>query len=174
VDEQADLEARIRHYEDVEAIKRLRYKYFRCLDSKLWDELPQCFAEHATASYVYTSRVGGKYDCRGLDAIMEFLKKVLGRETRISLHQGHHPEIELTGDTTAKGIWQLQDLLIDLRSNTSLRGASFYYDEYVKVRGQWKIKSIDSTRIFEEVWDRAETKSLKLTANMFAPRQETV
>jgi len=47
----AELEARIRRLEDIEAIRRLKYKYFRCLDSKLWDEFAECFTEDATTSY---------------------------------------------------------------------------------------------------------------------------
>ncbi len=34
-----DLEARIRRLEDIGAIERLKYRYWRCLDLKLWDEL---------------------------------------------------------------------------------------------------------------------------------------
>jgi hypothetical protein len=83
------------------------------------------------------------------------------------MHQGHHPEIELTSDTTAKGIWSLQDYVIDRKGNTHLRGASFYYDEYVKVNGEWKIKLAGYERIFEEIGDRGDTPSLHLTEQMF-------
>lgn len=164
------LEARLKKLEraqavrdDIEAIKRLKYRYFRCLDSKLWDELAQCFTEDATTSYS-----GGKYTFQGRDAIMKFLSEGLG-PTMISMHHGHQPEIEITGKTTAKGIWALHDYVIVTQSNISLRGASFYHDEYVKVRGQWKIKHTGYDRVFEEMWDRSETKSLKITRSMFAP-----
>jgi bile-acid 7alpha-dehydratase len=148
--------------EEIEAIKRLKYKYFRCLDSKLWDDLAECFTEDATTSYS-----SGKYSFRGRDKIMEFLKGALGDHTHLSMHQGHHPEIELTSKTTARGIWALEDYLIDLKANTSLRGAAFYKDEYVKVDGQWKIKQTGYDRVFSEVWDRRETPSLKLLESMF-------
>ena len=36
--------------------------------------------------------------------------------------------------------------------------------EYVKVNGKWKMKSTGYTRIFEENWDRDETKGLNLVA----------
>jgi bile-acid 7alpha-dehydratase len=164
----SNLEARMKKLEraqaareDIEAIKRLKYRYFRCLDSKLWDELAQCFTEDATTSYS-----GGKYTFQGRDAIMKFLKEGLG-PTMISMHHGHHPEIEVTGKTTAMGIWALHDYVIVTQSNVSLRGASFYHDEYVKVRGQWKIKHTGYDRVFEEMWDRSETKSLKITRSMF-------
>ena len=146
---------------EIEAIKKLKYRYFRCLDSKLWEELAECFAEDATTSYS-----SGKYSLKGLDAIMQFLKKILGPRV-ITMHQGHHPEIELTSKTTARGIWALEDYLIDLKANTSLRGAAFYKDEYVKVDGQWKIKHTGYDRVFSEVWNRRETPSLKLLESMF-------
>ena len=38
-----ELEARVRALEDVEAIRQLKYRYFRCLDLKRWDELGACF-----------------------------------------------------------------------------------------------------------------------------------
>lgn len=166
----SELEARMKKLEraqavrdDIEAIKRLKYRYFRCLDSKLWDDLAQCFTEDATTSYS-----GGKYTYQGRDAIMKFLSEGLG-PTMISMHHGHHPEIEITGKTTARGIWALHDYVIVTQSNVSLRGASFYHDEYVKVRGEWKIKHTGYDRVFEEIWDRSETKSLKITRSMFAP-----
>jgi hypothetical protein len=36
--------------EEIEAIKQLKYRYFRCLDSKRWAELAECFAPDATSS----------------------------------------------------------------------------------------------------------------------------
>jgi len=42
----------------------------------------------------------------------------------------------------------------------------------VKVNGEWKIKSTGYVRGFEEVWDRGETPSLKLTQSMFGLPEE--
>lgn len=157
----ADLAARMKRFEEVEAIKRLKHKYFRCLDQKKWDELSTCFAEDAVSSYH-----GGRYRFEGRDKIMEFLSRSLTAR-RVGMHQGHHPEIELTSDTTATGIWEAEAYLMDLKENTTLHEVTFYQDEYVKADGQWKIKSTGYTNVFEETWDRADIKSLKLTENMF-------
>jgi SnoaL-like domain len=147
---------------EIEAIKQLKYKYFRCLDSKRWAELAECFAPDATSSYD-----GGKYSFQGRDQILGFLERALGRPTMITLHQGHHPEIEITGPTTATGIWYLEDQVIDAKRNTTLRGAAFYHDTYTKIGEAWKLQSTGYTRTFEEVQDRAETPSLKLTKTLF-------
>ena len=48
---------------ELEAIKRLKYKYLRCLDQKLWDEIGALFTADATCSYS-----GGKYAFAGRDA----------------------------------------------------------------------------------------------------------
>ena len=172
----AELEARIglleeecrelRELRDIEAIKRVKYKYFRCLDSKRWDELAECFAEDATTNWA-----SGKWRFQGVDAIVQFLSKTLPHN-RISMHQGHHPEIELTGDTTARGKWSLQDYIIDNKGNLYLRGASFYDDEYIKVNGEWKIKLAGYDRIFEEIGNQSDNPSLKLTANWFTSSEE--
>ena len=34
---------------DIEAIKRVKYAYLRCLDQKLWDEMADVFTEDAEA-----------------------------------------------------------------------------------------------------------------------------
>jgi len=150
--------------EEIEAIKQLKYKYFRCVDKRLWDELAECLTADAVARYS-----GGKYAFNGRDQIIGFLKKGM-TQTLLTMHHGHHPEIKLTGPNTARGIWALEDYVIDLTRNTTLHGAAFYEDEYVKVNGEWKIKSTGYDRTFEEFWQRGDIPSLKVTANMFAPR----
>lgn len=149
---------------EIEAIKRLKYKYLRCVDCKLWDELAKCFTPDATTSFS-----SGKYSFEGVDAIIHFLRKGLD-PTMISMHHGHHPEIELTSDTTAKGTWALEDYVIMTELNISLHGAALYHDEYVKIGGEWKIKHTGYERVFEEIWNRADIPSLNLMQNMHAPK----
>jgi hypothetical protein len=149
--------------QEIEAIKRLKYKYARCLDLKLWTELEECFAPDAACAYD-----SGKYSYAGRGQIMEFLRNALGPRSMISSHQVHHPEIDLTSPTTATGIWALEDTVIETNSNITIHGAAFYEDEYVKIGGQWKIKSTGYQRTFEEIMSRSDTPSLQLTANRWA------
>jgi hypothetical protein len=150
--------------EEIEAIKQLKYRYFRCLDSKRWAELAECFAPDATSSYD-----SGKYSFQGRDQILGFLEGALGQPSTITMHHGHHPEISLTSPTTATGTWYLEDQVIDAKRNTMLRGAAFYHDEYVKLGGAWKLQSTGYVRTFEEVQNRSDTPSLKLTRTLFDP-----
>ena len=146
--------------EELEAIKRLKYRYLRCLDQKRWDELATCFTEDATSAYS-----GGKYSFAGRDAIMDFLRKAMGADSFLSSHTVHQPEIEFTSDTTATGIWALHDVVIETNANIVIRGAAFYEDEYVKQDGAWKIRSTGYKRTYEETLSRADLPSLKLTQN---------
>ena len=148
---------------ELEAIKQLKYRYLRCLDQKRWDELASCFTADATSSYS-----GGKYAFDGRDAIMEFLRKSMGADSFLSSHTVHHPEIELTSASTARGVWALRDTVIETRANIVISGAAFYEDEYVKQGGEWKIRSTGYVRTYEEMYSRSDVPSLKLTANRWA------
>ena len=144
--------------QEIEAIKRLKYKYMRCIDEKRWDELAECFTEDATVSYS-----GGTYAFAGRDAIMKFMVDSMDRDSFFSSHRIGQPEIDLTGEATATGIWALEDTVIDTQFEITLRGSAFYRDEYRKVDGQWKIRSTGYERIFEEIESRKDSPSLKLT-----------
>jgi hypothetical protein len=148
---------------EIEAIKRLKYQYARCLDQKLWDEIAECFTADAVAAYS-----GGAYTFEGRDAIIDFLRRSMGAETFLSSHRMHHPEIDLTGPTTATGVWALEDTVIETQWQITIRGASFYSDEYVKDGERWRIRRTSYKRSFEELQPRAEVAGLRLTASWWA------
>jgi len=145
----AELEARVKVLEDIEAIKRLKYRYFRCLDKGQWEELAECFTEDAVTSYS-----GGKYSFQGVEDIIGFLKRGLGADHIAAIHHGHHPEIDISGGTTATGTWALYGYRIDTRHQHAFRHGALYHDEYVKEGGRWKIKSTGYVNILEELWQR--------------------
>ncbi len=149
---------------EIEAIKRLKYKYLRCLDLKLWDELAECFVENATSAYG-----GGKYSYEGREAILEFLRDAMGADTFHSSHQVHHPEIDFTSETSARGVWALEDVVIDMKWEITIRGAAFYEDEYVKRDGVWKIQHTGYQRTYEEMQPRKNVPGLELTASRWNP-----
>lgn len=137
--------------EELEAIKRLKYQYQRCVDCKLWDELRTVFTEDATVAYD-----SGRHSARGPDRIIEFLLGTLGRTDVVSLHQVHCPEVDITSPTTAQGVWYLHDFVVNpgeesggMPRHSVLQGAGFYEDRYVKVKDQWKIQHTGYERTFE-------------------------
>jgi hypothetical protein len=145
---------------EIELIKRLKYKYMRCLDQKRWDEMAECFTDDAVAEYS-----GGKYTYEGRDAILGFFRVAMGSTSFLSSHRVHHPEIDLTGPATATGTWALEDVVVDASRDFSLRGAAFYTDEYVKVDGRWRIRRTSYLRSYEEIQMRSQPAPPQLTAS---------
>jgi bile-acid 7alpha-dehydratase len=148
---------------EIEDIKRLKYAYARCLDLKRWDEIAGLFTEDAIAAYS-----GGNYSFEGRGAIVDFLQRSMGAETFHSSHKMHHPEIDLTGPTTARGTWALDDVVVMTDFELTIRGCSFYEDEYAKVAGTWKIRRTGYRRVFEEIQPRGNVEGLRLTASWWA------
>ncbi len=144
---------------ELELIKQLKYKYMRCLDQKLWDEISDCFTEDAQCSYS-----GGKYAFAGRDNIVTFFRQAMDRKSFLSSHRVHQPEIELTSATTATAIWALEDYVVDTERDVTIHGAAFYRDEYVKVGGAWKLHRTGYDRTFEEVLPRS---GARLTASFW-------
>ena len=154
----ADLERRLKRLEDIEAITQLKYRYWRHLDLKQWDELARTFAPDATVCYS-----SGKYEFRGVDSIMKFLSESLG-EARgsVTIHHGHHPEIEVLDDTRARGTWALYNYMFNAKENRGIRIGAYYDDTYVKLGGVWKFQHIAYRYIFHEEWKRDDVPSLRV------------
>jgi hypothetical protein len=148
---------------EIELIKRLKYRYLRCLDQKLWDEIETCFTPEATARYG-----GGLYEFSGREAIMEFLRTSMGSTAMLSSHRCHHPEIDVTGPATATGVWALEDVVILTDMGINVQGAAFYEDDYVKRDGSWLIAHTGYKRTYEELMPRSSIAGLKLTADWWA------
>jgi uncharacterized protein (TIGR02246 family) len=144
---------------ELEAIKRLKYRYVRLIDTKQWDELETLFVPDATATYS-----DGKYAFDGRDAIMAFLRESMASTNMLTSHKVHHPEIEVDGDR-ATAVWALDDVVVHLDYNMRISGAAFYRDEYVKTSGEWRIKHTGYERVFEEMQPRAD--DIKLTSRMW-------
>ncbi len=147
---------------DIEAIKRVKYKYLRCLDQKLWEEMAEVFTDDAVAAYS-----GGKYSFEGRAAIIDFLVRSMGAKTFHSSHRVHHPEIDLNGDGTAVATWAMDDVVVMTDWNLTVRGAAFYVDEYRKVGDDWKISHTGYKRSYEEMQSR-DVPGLRLTASWWA------
>jgi uncharacterized protein (TIGR02246 family) len=134
---------------DIEEIRQLKYRYQRSVDQHDWDALADCFTDDAVSSYS-----DGKYAFTGRDAIVGFLRSAMDREALLTSHHVHHPEIALTSDTTATGIWALHDTVIDQDHDALYEGAAYYHDEYVKQDDQWRISRTGYERVWEHYHQR--------------------
>jgi uncharacterized protein (TIGR02246 family) len=126
--------------EALEAIKQLKARYFRTMDTKDWEGMREVFADDAVVDT--TSSGGGVVS--GADEFMAFLRAAL--QDVVTVHHGHMPEIELTSATTAKGIWAMQDLL-KWPNGSELHGYGHYHETYERIDGGWRIKTLKLTRL---------------------------
>jgi len=131
---------------EIEAIKQLKARYCRYLDTKDWSAWRGIFTDDFLSD---TSSAGGKV-IRGADHFVAFTRKGVGQ--RATAHQVHAPEIELTSATTARGIWALEDV-VRLAPGVNLRGYGHYHETYEKFDGQWRITSSTLTRLREDVFN---------------------
>ena len=145
----------------IEAIKRVKYRYGRCLDQKLWVEMADVLTEDCVATYS-----GGRYTYEGRAAIIEFLERTMGAETFHSSHRMHQPEIDLVDESNATGIWAMDDVVVMTDWNLTVRGAAFYTDTYrLEDDGVWRLATTGYKRTYEEIQPRGNVEGLKLTAS---------
>lgn len=138
----------------IEAIKGLKARYFRFMDTHDWVGFRTLFTDDAffdvRGALEEKPDVGGLESIIGADGIVDYVRS--GIDPIASAHYGHMPEIEiLTGDT-ARGIWALADIL---RPPTGepfrmFYGYGHYHEEYRKVGGRWRISSLRITRLMVE------------------------
>ncbi len=151
----------------LEEIRRVKYRYLRCVDLKLWDEIEEVFTPHASADYG-THAVSKPLSLRGRDEIVTYLRDNLGPSI-ITVHRCGQPEIDVDGDT-AHGTWSFEDTVIALDFRVVIKGAAFYEDTYQRGEdGRWRISHIGYKRIYETMSSLDDTPSLRFIDNMWAP-----
>ena len=126
---------------DIEAIKLLRGRYTRAVDTKDWDLFGDSLAEDARLSTDHGVT-------EGRAAMVEFISTALA--TAKTVHHVHQPEIELTGPDTARGIWAMIDYVEWPEEGGVRRGVEghgHYHEDYLKVDGEWKIAKLRLTRL---------------------------
>ncbi|GAB4013217.1 nuclear transport factor 2 family protein [Nocardioides ultimimeridianus] len=153
--------------EAIEEIKRLKHRYFRTLDLKLWDEFGDCLAEDVTARYG-TAAMGEPLHFDSRAAVVEYMSSNLGPGI-ITTHIASHPEIDVAGDT-ATASWAFEDTVIVPDFKVVVRGSGYYTDGYRRdADGRWRTASIAYQRIYEAVTSLDDTPSFKLIANRWDP-----
>lgn len=135
--------------DEIEAIRRLKARYFRLLDTKQWDEWKSCFTEDLAIVVEMTPPRDGRPGERveqpqGRDPFVDALRVTLGRHETV--HHGHMPEITLTGPDTATGIWAMEDIVTPPGGPTMF-GYGHYHETYRKEDGAWRIATLHLTRL---------------------------
>lgn len=128
--------------DDLEAIKQLKARYFRLMDTKQWEAWGDLFTEDAEMQ----SSPDPEERFVGRDEIVSKVRHYLA--DAVTVHHGHTPEIEIRGDRAA-GIWAMDDY-VDLRELV-LRGSGHYHEEYAREEGRWRIRRSRLTRLRLEI-----------------------
>jgi SnoaL-like domain len=151
-------ESDIQRLLDLEAIKQLKAKYFLYMDTKEWEAWRQLFTEDLVVEG--TNQPPDANRDTFIDGVRASLANVQ------SCHHGHMPVIELTSETTARGVWAMYD---DLRfpekhpwneGYPRRVGYGHYEEEYRKVDGEWRISFMRLSRLL--VWRETESGPLVL------------
>ena len=126
--------------DDIEAIKQLKARYLRAVDTRDWE---LCRANLSDDFVIST----GFHDTAGADQVVESLSTAL-RDV-VTIHHAHTPEIRLTSGTTATGIWACEDLA---RHADGRRVAAYghHHETYEKIDGSWKMKSQTMEWVFHD------------------------
>jgi hypothetical protein len=141
----------------IEEIRKLKAAYFRCMDTKAWDEFAGLFTEDASFD------VRGALEMRkpeeaytaepivqGRDAIVAYVRT--GLSPLISVHHGHMPEISILTPTSASGTWAMDDLLVAPPGGPFrvFRGYGHYRETYLRQAGHWRIATLQLRRLYVE------------------------
>ncbi len=135
----------VRILKDIEAIKRVKHAYFRCIDTANIEELKSIFHRDVVVHFI-----GGTYEwtLRGRDEYLEAIAANFNKEV-VAQHNGHHPEIDVLSETEATGIWYLHDNFYRLWDMHFVTGTALYRDRYVKEDGRWQIRESRYERVYE-------------------------
>lgn len=144
----------IERLEAIEDIHQLKARYFRCLDEKDWDGFGAVFADDA-AMDISGEKADDAGDIGnigdglivGRAAIVELVSSALEGVTTV--HHGHTPEITVTDENSASGIWAMEDHLWWPEDSPlrTLHGYGHYHERYRRSDGVWQIASTLLTRL---------------------------
>jgi ketosteroid isomerase-like protein len=143
---------------EIDKIRQLKSRYFRCLDAKDWSSLTTVFSADA----IFDARLATSIAVAGAEApagdptwyaegcadIAAFIRRVV--EHTVTAHHGHDHEVEILSDTAARGIVALEDWIWESAGNGGkliLHGWGHYHEEYRREPDGWKIVRSTLTRL---------------------------
>ena len=148
-----DMEKRIRVLEDIEEIRRLKYRYCHYADLVPPD------ADGVASLYAKDGVMNGGVVgiARGREEIRNLLKGAFTLFPFV-LHIVVNPLIEVDGDE-AKGSWYMFQPGNYYLGNRAVWGMGQYNEEYIREDGEWKIKSLKMTPYFFTPFDEGWVKT---------------
>ena len=132
----------------IEAIKQLKARYFRCMDTKDWDGFAAVFSDDAVMDM---SQETGEMIEGGGRAIADYVRAAV--DPVETVHHGHMPEIDVTSPDSATGVWAMMDVLRWPAGGPlgAMTGYGHYHETYARIDGEWKITRLLLTRLRRDV-----------------------
>ena len=122
--------------ETLEEIRQVKYRYLRCVDRKLWDEIGDVFTADATVDYG-TQVFGKPLAMTGRDEIVAFFRSNMGPGI-ISVHSAGQPEITVDGDTATASTDYL--FVRPTAEGVTLVATGRYRDRLVRHGSRWQFR----------------------------------
>ena len=132
---------------DVYEIQKLKARYFRLMDTKQWERFGELFTEDLKF-YIASDPSHGPDEptFAGRQALVGYL--AASHPGKVTVHQGHMPEIEFTGEDTATGVWAMFDWVDDPGRGGAWQGFGHYHERYVRGPDRrWRISEVRLTRL---------------------------
>ena len=126
---------------DIEGIKRTKAEYFYFIDTKQWEKLRDVFTDDVD----FDSAKEGEYQFDGVEGFIGYVSKNL--VTATTIHHGHMPMIDLTGNGEASVIWAMMDYVENPETPRKFVGYGHYHERYRLVDGKWRIAAWRISRL---------------------------
>ena len=137
--------------EQIEAIRQLKARYCRAIDTKDWDLLAACYTPDTRIDLSREEALAGfRQPVVGIDAGVSSMRDALGAGK--SIHITFLPDIDLVGEDVARGIWGLEYYTWQPPGSPipMLHGFAYSHDEYRCVNGRWLIHSVRVDLLWSE------------------------
>jgi hypothetical protein len=137
--------------EDIEAIKRLKARYCRAIDTADWDLLAACYTPDTMIDISREEALADfRQPVRGIGPVIDAMRSALGQGK--SLHVTFLPDIEIVSPTEAKGIWGLEYYTWQPPGSPIpvLHGFAYSHDEYRKLDGRWLVHKVRVDLLWSE------------------------
>jgi hypothetical protein len=129
-----DLESRVQRLEAIEAIRRLKARYFNACDRQDPHTASHCFADGEI--FIDMGHIGV---FRHRDEFAALYRAAGCHEYILDAHHGANAEIDIVGPEQARGTWALGFRNINTRDRTVTLLSVLYHDEYARIAGEWRI-----------------------------------
>jgi hypothetical protein len=149
---------------DAADIQRVKARYFRYLDHRDWAGFRSLFTDDLQF-FIDEGRdpVATTPTWSSADELVTYLAST--PEDRITVHQGHMPDIEFTDDDHATAVWALFDWVDYPSRDYAFKGYGYYFETYRRCPdGQWRISSSRLTRLRTNVSGSVRSEPLGFRA----------